>query len=33
MIVHQPDPAELLDRRMQLNFLAKELRPELYCFV
>jgi N-carbamoylputrescine amidase len=33
MIVEQLDPAELEDRRNHPNFLAKELRPDLYQFV
>lgn len=32
MIVRQLEPACLLDRRSHPNFLAKELRPELYHF-
>jgi N-carbamoylputrescine amidase len=32
MVVQELDPAQLIDRRSHPNFLAKELRPELYCF-
>ena len=32
MVVQKLDPAQLLDRRSHPNFLARELRPELYCF-
>jgi predicted amidohydrolase len=32
MVVRELDPAKLLDRRGHPNFLARELRPELYYF-
>lgn len=32
MIVHQLDPAPLQDRREHPNFLAEELRTDLYKF-
>lgn len=32
MVVQQLDPMRLLDRRGHPNFLAEELRPDLYCF-
>jgi N-carbamoylputrescine amidase len=33
LVVEALSPAELEDRRGHPNFLAKELRPELYCFL
>lgn len=32
MVVQELDPLQLQDRRGHANFLAKELRPDLYCF-
>jgi predicted amidohydrolase len=32
LVVEELDPAELVDRRSHPNFLARELRPELYDF-
>jgi hypothetical protein len=32
MVVEELGPEELEDRRNHVNFLAKELRPELYQF-
>ena len=32
MVVQELNPMQLQDRRDHPNFLAKELRPELYCF-
>ena len=32
MVVRDLDPLQLQDRRSHPNFLAKELRPDLYCF-
>jgi predicted amidohydrolase len=32
IVIEELDPAELMDRRVHPNFLAKELRPDLYEF-
>ncbi len=32
MVIQELDPMQLQDRRGHPNFLAKELRPDLYCF-
>ena len=32
LVVEELDPEELEDRRSHVNFLAEELRPELYRF-
>lgn len=32
MVIHRLEPGELIERRSHPNFLAKELRPELYRF-